>query len=198
LSATPHEGQAIFRFDTYGDEQFWTNALRLNEALETVSPATALSVGLKVDMEALPRPVITALTSGQLDVNDSKVTLRLLELDAVVGVIGKVIGNDRLKSVGVTCALCHSTVDNSLAPGIGRRLDGWPNLDLNVGAIVALSPGLGAGLKGELRQWGRGKYDPRHHIFDGSTALRRWGRWSIATRPSRGSASRCRRSSGLI
>src|SRR5262245_7756488 len=167
INAAPHEGQEIFRFDTFGDEQFWTDTLRLNEALETVSPATALSVGLKVDVDALPPPVVSALTAGQLDVNDPRVTRRLLELDAIVGVIGKVTGNDRLKSVGVTCALCHSTVDN--ATGIGHRLDGWPNLDLNVGAIVALSPALGEGLKGELRRWGPGKYDPRHHIFDGAT-----------------------------
>jgi hypothetical protein len=124
-------------------------------------------LALKVDVEALPPPVLNALRSGQLDVNDPTVTMRLLELNAVVGVVGKVIGNNRLMEVGVTCALCHSTVDNSEKPGIGDRLDGWPNLDLNVGAIVSLSPVVGAGLRGELPQRGPGKYDPRHHIFDG-------------------------------
>src|SRR5262245_26480613 len=124
--AKPMDGQSIFRYDTFGDEQLWTDVLRLQEVLPSVTPLTALTVaGLKVDADALPPPVVAALQAGQLDVNDPKVTLRLLELNAVVGVIGKVAG-DELKSVGITCALCHSTVDNSLAPGIGKRLDGWP------------------------------------------------------------------------
>ena len=165
-SRGPHDGQEIFRFDTFGDEQLWTDTLRMNEVLATVTPATALAVGLKVDADALPRKVIDALQTGQLDVNDPNVTLRLLDLNAVVGVVGKVSG-DRLKSVGITCALCHSTVDNSIAPGIGKRLDGWPNLTLDVGTIVSLSPAIGDDLKAEFRKWGPGKYDPRHHIFDG-------------------------------
>ena len=166
-SGAQPDGRAIFRFETFGDEQLWTDTLRLNEAIETVSPATALSVGLKVDAEALPPPIIKALSAGQLDVNDPRVTRRLLEMNAVVGVIGKVAG-DRIKSVGVTCALCHSTVDDSLAPGIGRRLDGWPNLDLDVGTIAALAPGFPDELRDEFRGWGPGKYDPRHHTFDGT------------------------------
>jgi hypothetical protein len=165
--AKPMDGRDIFRFDTFRDEQLWTDTLRLQEAVETVSPTTALSVGLKVDSDALPPPVVAALKAGQIDVNDPNVTLRLLELNAVVGVMGKVTG-DRLKSVGITCAFCHSTVDNSLAPGIGRRLDGWPNRDLNVGAIVSLSPVLPDALKTEFGKWGPGKYDARHHIFDGT------------------------------
>lgn len=167
--AKPLDGRAIFRFDTFGDEQLWTDALRLQEAIQTLSPVAALGVGLKVDAEALPPPVVTALTTGQLNLNDPRVTRRLLELDAVVGVIGKV-SDDRIRSIGITCALCHSTVDNSLAAGVGRRLDGWPNLDLDVGRIVALSPAplVTPALKLELRGWGRGRYDPRHHIFDGS------------------------------
>jgi hypothetical protein len=160
-------GRDIFRFDTFGDEQLWTDTLRLQEAIETVTPATALAVGLKVDADALPPPVIKALTSGQLDVNDPRVTRRLLELNAVVGVIGKLAG-DRIQSIGITCAFCHSTVDDSLAPGIGRRLDGWPNLDLNVGTIAALAPGLPDALRDEFRRWGPGKYDPRNHMFDGT------------------------------
>ena len=167
-SGAQPDGRAIFRFETFGDEQLWTDTLRLNEAIETVTPATALSVGLKVDADALPPPVIKALSSGQLDVNDPRVTRRLLEMNAVVGVIGKV-ADDRIKSVGVTCSLCHSTVDNSLAPGIGRRLDGWPNLDLDVGKIVALAPGFPDALREEFRSWGPGKYDPRHHTFDGTS-----------------------------
>jgi hypothetical protein len=164
------DGRQIFRFDTFGDEQLWTDTLRLNEALETVTPATALAVGLKVDADALSPPVIKALASGQLDVNDPRVTRRLLELNAVVGVVGKVT-DDRIRSVGVTCALCHSTVDDSVAPGIGRRLDGWPNLSLDVGKIVALAPGFPDALREEFRTWGPGKYDPRHHLFDGTNIV---------------------------
>jgi hypothetical protein len=161
------DGKAIFRFDTFGDEQLWTDVLRMHEVIANVSPATALSVGLKVDVEALPPEVISALKNGQVDLNDPAVTVELLRLNAVVGVVGKVGGAGQLKSVGITCALCHSTVDNSLAPGIGRRRDGWPNTTLNVGAIAALSPAFDAGLKAELNSWGPGKYDPRHHVFDG-------------------------------
>jgi mono/diheme cytochrome c family protein len=169
--AQPLDGKAIFRFDTYGDEQLWTDTLHLHEAIATVSPATALKVGLKVDVEALPPAIISALQAGQVDLNDPAVTIELLRLNAVVGVIGRVIDQGRLKSVGITCALCHSTVDNSFAPGIGKRLDGWPNRDLNVGAIVALSPVLDAGLKAEFNRWGPGKYDARHHIFDGTNII---------------------------
>ena len=168
--AQPPDGKTIFRFDTFGDEQLWTDVLRMHEAIERVSPKTALAVGLKVDVEALPPEVRAALQAGQVNLDDPAVTLQLLQLNAVVGVMGKV-GGGRLKSVGITCALCHSTVDNSFAPGIGRRLDGWPNVSLNVGAIVALSPALDAGLKAELNGWGPGKYDPRHHIFDGANIV---------------------------
>lgn len=168
--ASSGDGQQIFRFDTFGDEQLWTNTLRLHEAIETVPPETALAVGLKVDADALPQPVIDALKSGQLDVKDPAVTRQLLELNAVVGVIGKING-DRIKSIGVTCALCHSTVDDSVAPGIGRRLDGWPNLDLDVGTIAALAPGFPDSLRDEFRSWGPGKYDPRHHIFNGTNLI---------------------------
>lgn len=168
--AQPFDGREIFRYDTFGDEQLWTDTFRLHEALETVTPATALAVGLKVDADALPPPVLQALASAQFDVNDPRVTRRLLEMNAVVGVIGK-ITDDRIRSVGITCALCHSTVDDSLAPGIGRRLDGWPNLDLDVGRIAALAPGFPDVLRDEFRSWGPGKYDPRHHVFDGTNIL---------------------------
>jgi hypothetical protein len=165
------DGQAIFRFDTFGDEQLWTDFLRMNEALSTVSPATALAVGLKVDARALPPAVIKALKAGEINLNDPAVTLTLLKLNAVVGVMGKVNDAGKLTRVGITCALCHSTVDNSLTKGIGQRLDGWANHDLNVGAIVGLSPALPADLKAEFAEWGPGMYDPRHHAFDGMNLI---------------------------
>jgi mono/diheme cytochrome c family protein len=168
-SAQPRmDGKAIFRFDTFGDEQLWTNVLRMHEAIAKVDPKTALSVGLKVDAEALPPGTIAALKAGQVDLTRPAVTLDLLRLNAVVGVVGKVNASGQLTSVGITCALCHSSVDDSLAEGIGRRLDGWANTDLNVGAIVALSPAIDQALKDELNTWGPGKYDPRHHVFDGT------------------------------
>ena len=170
-SAKPPDGQAIFRYDTFGDEQLWTNVLRMHEVIPSVSPSTALAVGLKVDVQALPPAVIAALQAGQVDLSNPAVTIELLRLNAVVGVQGKVNDAGQLTSVGITCALCHSSVDNSLTMGIGRRLDGWANTDLNVGAIVALSPALDEATKAEFNLWGPGKYDPRHHAFDGSNLL---------------------------
>jgi len=167
----PHDGQAIFRFDTFGDEQLWTDVLRMHEVIPSVDPATALAVGLKVDVEALPSAVIDALRAGQVDLTDPSVTVELLRLNAVVGVKGSVNAAGQLTKVGVTCALCHSSVDNSFAQGIGKRLDGWANTDLNVGAIVALSPALDEATKAEFRSWGPGKYDPRHHAFNGTTIV---------------------------
>lgn len=160
------DGKQVFRFDTFGDEQLWTETLQMQKAIAQVSPATALSVGLKVDSDALPASVINAIKAGQVNLNDPAVTLQLLKLNAVVGVMGKVVGtNNQLATVGVTCALCHSTVDDSVAPGIGKRLDGWPNRSLNVGAIIALSPALSD--KSPYTSWGPGKYDARFHAFDG-------------------------------
>ena len=167
----PSVGQTIFRFDTFGDEQLWTDVLRMHEVIATVDPATALAVGLKVDVEALPKAIVSALRAGQIDLTDPAVTIELLRLNAVVGVKGAVNPQGQLTRVGITCALCHSSVDNSLAPGIGRRLDGWANTDLNVGAIVALSPALDDATKAEFRAWGPGKYDPRHHAFDGMNII---------------------------
>jgi mono/diheme cytochrome c family protein len=165
------EGQSIFRFDTFGDEQLWTNVLRMHEVIPAVDPATALAVGLKVDVEALPKAVVDALRARQIDLSDPAVTVELLRLNAVVGVKGSVDAQGHLTTVGITCALCHSSVDDSLAPGIGKRLDGWANTDLNVGAIVALSPALDAATKAEFQTWGPGKYDPRHHAFDGTNII---------------------------
>jgi hypothetical protein len=166
------DGRRIFRYDTFGDEQLWTDVLRMHEVIATVPPATALAVGLKVDVEALPSGVIEALQAGQVDLTDPAVTVELLRLNAVVGVRGTVISETgQLTSVGITCALCHSSVDNSFTTGIGKRLDGWANTDLNVGAIVALSPALDEAAKAEFNAWGPGKYDPRHHAFDGINLL---------------------------
>lgn len=162
------QGQQIFRHDTFGDEAQWTDTLRLHEVIETaVDPLTALSVGLKVDSEALPPSVIEGIRNGGVDLHSPATTVALLKLNAVVGVKGTVEtknGVDRLARVGITCALCHSTVDNSIAPGIGRRLDGWANRDLNPGAIIALSPTVDATTKTALNAWGAGKFDPRHNI----------------------------------
>ena len=169
--AKRREGQAIFRFDTFGDEQLWTDVLRMHEVISNVDPTTALAVGLKVDVEALPPAVIAALQAGEVDLASPDVTLELLRLNAVVGVKGTVDPMGRLTKVGVTCALCHSSVDDSFAPGIGKRLDGWANIDLNVGAIVALSPALDDATKAEFRTWGPGKYDPRHHAFNGMNII---------------------------
>jgi mono/diheme cytochrome c family protein len=159
------EGKTIFRFDTFGNEVFWTDTARLHEVLRaSVSPNLALQVGLKVDSDTLPASVKSALQAGQVDLADPATTITLLKLGAVVGVVGTVQtvnGRDTLTRVGLTCAICHSTVDNSFAPGIGRRLDGWPNRDLNVGAIIALSPAITAAQKVVYNSWGKGKYDPR-------------------------------------
>jgi hypothetical protein len=167
----PGDGKEIFRFDTFGDEQLWTDTLQMHRAIAAVSPAIALGVGLKVDVEGLPTEVVDALRAGQVDLNDPAVTIQLLRLNAVVGVIGKVDDLGQLTRLGITCALCHSTVDNSLTTGIGKRLDGWPNRDLNVGTILGLSPALPDALKTEFSTWGPGKYDPRHHAFDGSNII---------------------------
>ena len=172
------EGKQTFRFDTFGDEAFWSDALQLQRAIEGekfggvgpgVSPATALAVGLKVDADALPESLVQQLRHGRVDLNDPATTLALLKLNAVVGVKGTFTDSGNLQSVGITCALCHSSVDNSFAPGIGHRLDGWANRDLNVGAIAALSPNLKpvadllqvdeATVRAVLQSWGPGKFD---------------------------------------
>lgn len=164
------EGKEIFRYDTFGDEKYWTDTLRMHEVIaQAVTPAVALSVGLKVDADALPQEVKDAIGRGEVDLNSTATTVALLKMNAVVGLQGtieNVDGRDTLTRVGVTCALCHSTVDNSFAPGIGSRLDGWPNTDLNPGAIVALSPAVTDALRAVLNSWGPGKYDPRIN-FDG-------------------------------
>jgi hypothetical protein len=164
-------GRAIFRFDTFGDEQLWTGVLRMHEPIATLSPKQALGVGLKVDLDALPPAVVAALKAGQVDLDDPAVTLTLLRANAVVGVKGRVNAAGALTSVGITCALCHSSVDDALAPGVGHRLDGWANTTLDVGAIVALSPALDAATRAEFSSWGPGKYDPRHHYFDGTSLV---------------------------
>ena len=162
------QGQQIFRFETFGDEIKWTDTLRMHEVIRSaVDPTTALAVGLKVDADALPQAVVDGIKNGSVDLRSPATTVALLKLDAVVGLKGKVEsvnGQDTLTRVGITCALCHSTVDNSFAPGIGKRLDGWPNRDLNPGAIIALSPAVDAATKATTMSWGAGKYDPRFNI----------------------------------
>jgi len=172
------EGKRTFRSDTFGDESFWGGALRLHDAIRGaalggvgpgVSPRTALAVGLKVAVEALPASLESKLRHGAVDLNDPAVTVELLRLNAVVGMTGFFDQANHLYSVGIQCALCHSSVDDSLAPGIGRRLDGWANRDLNVGAIVSLSPDLSAvaavlgvdqpTVRKVLGSWGPGKFD---------------------------------------
>lgn len=163
------EGKNIFRFDTFGDETTWTDTLKMNEVIQAaVDPATALSVGLKVDAEALPQSVVDGINSGAISLTDPQTTLALISLDAVVGIKGTVTtaadGKMTLTRVGITCALCHSTVDDSFTAGIGKRLDGWPNRDLNPGAIIALSPALTQAQKDVYNSWGPGLYDPRFNI----------------------------------
>src|SRR3954464_12118772 len=160
------QGQQIFRFDTFGDETTWTDVLHMNDVITAaVDPKTALNLGLKVDATVLPPAVVSGIQDGSIPLDKPATTIALLKLDAVVGVKGtveSVNGTDTLTRVGITCALCHSTVDNSFAPGIGARLDAWPNLDLNPGAIIALSPALPAEKKAVYNSWGKGKYDPRY------------------------------------
>jgi mono/diheme cytochrome c family protein len=172
------EGRRTFRFDTFGDEAYWGGQLRLHEAIQGaqfggvgpgLSPRNALALGLKVDLDALPSKLIRQLEAGQVDLDDPAVTLALLKLKAVVGLTGFFNRQGTLRAVGIQCAVCHSTVDDSLAPGIGRRLDGWANRDLNVGAIIALAPNLQpladlldtdvATVRTVLNSWGPGKFD---------------------------------------
>src|SRR5204862_2159879 len=172
------QGRRIFRFDTFGDEAWWGDTLKLHQSVEGaklggvgpgVSPKTALAVGLKVDVDALPSGLVAALQRGQVNLDDPAITLALLKLNSVVGVTGFFNDQGTLRSIGIQCAFCHSTVNDSFAPGIGHRLDGWANRDLNVGAIVALAPNvkpiadlLGvdeATVRTVLNSWGPGHFD---------------------------------------
>ncbi len=172
------QGKQIFRYDTFGSEDFWGGKLRLHEAIagqklggvgNGVSPKTALALGLKVDAEALPADLVAQIKAGKVDLDDPATTVALLKLNAVVGVTGFFTEAGQLRSLGIQCAMCHSTVDDSFAPGIGKRLDGWGNRDLNVGAIVATAPNLKpfsellgvdvATVKAVLNSWGPGRYD---------------------------------------
>ena len=172
------EGKQTFRYDTFGDEAFWGDALQLHNAIQGsahggvgdgISPKMALSVGLKVDMDVLPAALVAEIKAGKVNMEDAATTLALLKLNAVVGVTGIFNDKGNLKSMGVQCALCHSTVDDAFAPGIGHRLDGWANRDLNIGAIVALAPNLQpfadllkidiATVKKVFSSWGPGRYD---------------------------------------
>ena len=172
------EGRRVFRYETFGDEAYWGETLKLHRAIAGaklggvgpgVSPKTALGVGLKVDVDSVPAPVAAALKAGKVDLDDPASTLVLLKANAVVGLTGHFDAKGTLSGLGVQCALCHSTVDDSFAAGIGHRLDGWANRDLNVGAIVSLAPDLSAitsllgvdepTVKKVLASWGPGKFD---------------------------------------
>jgi len=179
-------GRQIFRYDTFGDEAFWGNTVKLHQAIQGtkfggvgagVSPKTALALGLKVDVDALPKSLQNSLKQGKVNLNDPAITLALLKLNAVVGVKGFFTSDGkRLSAIGITCSFCHATVDNSFAPGIGKRLDGWANRDLNVGAIAAAAPDLSAyanalqvdqaTVRKVLNSWGPGRYDAELN-FDG-------------------------------
>jgi hypothetical protein len=180
-----NQGQRVFRFDTFGDQAFWGSTLQLHKAIEGsalggvgpgLSPNGALAAGLKVDAAALPPALVRQIKKGKVDLNSPKTTLALLKLNSVVGVKGFFNRRGTLRSVGLTCAVCHSTVDNSFAKGIGRRLDGWPNRDLDVGAVISLAPNLKpftdllgtdeATVKKVLASWGPGKFDAKL-FFDG-------------------------------
>ncbi|HVH16773.1 MAG TPA: di-heme oxidoredictase family protein [Myxococcota bacterium] len=171
------EGRQTFRFDTFGDEVFWGDTLRLHEALAQTTPRQALELGLKIDVEALSRRLAFDLRRGRVDLDDPANTVALLRQDAVVGVTGFFEGG-QLVSVGTQCALCHSTVDDSLQPGVGRRLDGWANRDLDIGRIIASAPDLSvfekllgadtAAVKEVLEGWGVGKFDASL-LLDGKT-----------------------------
>ena len=195
------EGKRTFRFDTFGSEDFWGGKLRLHEAIAGhelggvgggVSPNAALALGLKVDAEALPADLVAQIKAGKVDLDDPATTLALLQLNAVVGVTGFFNPDGKLRSLGLQCALCHSTVDDSFAPGIGRRLDGWGNRDLNVGAIAASAPNLTPfsellgvdvpTVKAVLNSWGPGRYDAELNM-DGK-AKRPDGRSAATMMPS--------------
>ena len=161
------DGQRIFRFDTFGDEQFWTDTLHINQVVEqSVDPTTALAVGLKVDADVLPPGILQ-----KVDLKSPATTVALLKMNAVVGIQATIDSNNHITRLGITCAFCHSSVDNSVMAGIGHRRDGWPNHDLNVGAIVALSPVLSAEQKAIYQSWGPGKYDPRYNLDGKNGAL---------------------------
>ena len=195
------EGKQIFRYDTFGSEDFWGGKLRLHESIEGeklggvgggVSPKTALSLGLKVDAEALPASLVAQIKAGKVNLDDPATTLALLKLNSVVGVTGFFNSEGRLRSLGIQCAICHSTVDDSFAPGIGKRLDGWGNRDLNIGAIVATAPNLKpftdllgvdeATVKTVLNSWGPGRYDAELNM-DGK-AMRPDGKPAATIMPS--------------
>ena len=168
------QGRQIFRFDTFGDEAFWSDTLGLQQVVAATTPRQALDLGLKVDSDALPRPLINAIQQGTVNLDDPAVTVQLVKQQAVLGVVGFFNTNGTLRSVGLSCAICHSTVDDSVAPGIGKRIDGLANRDINVGAIVASVPNLQPvvdllrlanpsltvdDVRNVLLGWGPGKFD---------------------------------------
>lgn len=201
------QGREIFRYSTFGDEAFWGDTLGLHQAIEGAAlggigpgldPKTALQVGLKVDMDRLPAALVEQIKAGKVELGSPATTLALLRLNAVVGVVAVFSAESsdarpaNLRSIGITCALCHSTVDNAFAPGIGHRLDGWPNRDLNVGAIIALAPDLSAVTKQlgvdkptllkVLHSWGPGRFDAE--VFADGKAFRPDGKTGAVLLPA--------------
>jgi hypothetical protein len=194
------EGRQTFRFDTFGDEAFWGDTLKLHQAIvgsklggvgDGVSPKTALAVGLKVDMDALPKGLVESLRAGKVNLDNPATTLALLKLNSVVGVKGIFDKKGTLVSMGITCAFCHSTVDDAFIPGIGHRLDGWPNRDLNVGVIASLAPNLEpvaqrlhtdvTTVKKVFASWGPGRYDAE--ILEDGKAIRPDGKTAATLLP---------------
>ena len=161
------EGRQTFRFDTFGDEAFWGDTLQLHKAIAGAEQRRRRA-GREPEDGARGRPEgrRRRAADGRRRRRSRRArststipatTLALLKLNAVVGVNG-VFDKQRQAAArsASQCALCHSTVDDSFAPGIGKRLDGWPNRDLNVGAIVSLAPNLQAGRRPARRRRGDG------------------------------------------
>jgi Di-haem oxidoreductase, putative peroxidase len=170
------DGRQTFRFDTFGNQAFWGDTLKLHEAIAQLSPRQALALGLKIDADALPAELVEQIKRGEVDLDDPATTVLLLKLNAIVGVTGIFRSDGQIKSMGIQCALCHSTVDDAFRPSLGHRLDGWPNRDLNIGAIIATAPDLTAfvdllglpdpAVREVLNSWGPGKFDAEL-ILDG-------------------------------
>ncbi|MBC8065734.1 MAG: Rieske 2Fe-2S domain-containing protein [Chlorobia bacterium] len=201
------DGRRIFRFDTFGSESFWGDNLKLHQAIAGtanggigagLSPKMALTLGLKIDASVLRDELVQAVRAGRVNLDDPAVTAQLIKLNAVLEVTGLFGSDDKLRAMGIQCALCHSTVDKSFstaaipAGNIGARLDGWPNRDLNVGAIIALAPDLkffaealgvdDATVRRVLNSWGPGKFDAEL-ILDGK-AMRPDGKSGATLNPA--------------
>ncbi|HUS05323.1 MAG TPA: hypothetical protein VMZ52_03455 [Bryobacteraceae bacterium] len=142
-----NSGREVFRFETFGNEGFWTDAVRMPAGIQAarVTPLQALQLGLFVDSDALDKTTLQALTAelktdptGKTStvLNDPNVTEKLVKTNAIIGMPAK---GDK---VGVSCALCHTITDASIfhiadAGSIGRRIDGPANHALHTGELLA-------------------------------------------------------------